>query len=257
MCLLAGRLLTARLESYGVGRAGKTVVGSPWVAVLEWAVLMRAAETGGVVLRLLDLFCKAGGASMGYHRAGFRVVGVDIEPQPRYPFEFHQHDAMTFPLDGFDVIHASPPCQRYSAINRGMKTSHKYPDLVSAVRRRLEGRMYVIENVVGAPLMQPITLCGSHFGLSSGNMWLRRHRWFELPVLLLAPSCEHPNGLSIGVYGNGTNKWHRDLLGRNITVAEQREAMGIDWMTRAELTQAIPPAYTEWIGRRLRQEVLF
>ena len=201
--------------------------------------------------RLLDLFCGAGGCSVGYHRAGFEVVGVDSRPQPRYPFEFHQADALTFPLDGFDVIHASPPCQHYCVCNRGLGNTHLYPDLIRKVRDRLNGLMYVIENVPGAPLVQPITLCGSMFGLRTEVGWLRRHRLFELPLVILAPSCSHPTGMSIGVYGHGTNSYHREKLGRNITVDEKREAMGIDWMTGKELSQAIPPAYTEWIGRRL------
>ena len=188
---------------------------------------------------------------MGYAQAGFDVVGVDMHPQPNYPYDFVQADAMTYPLNGFDVIHASPPCQHYSRCNRGLGNTHKYPDLVKPVRDRLDGRLYVIENVPGSPLMQPITLCGSMFGLGCSAGWLRRHRWFELPVVILAPSCEHPRGMSIGVYGNGTNSYHRNKLGRNITVAEQREAMGIDWMSRRELTQAIPPAYTKWIGERI------
>jgi DNA (cytosine-5)-methyltransferase 1 len=202
--------------------------------------------------RVLDLFCGAGGAGMGYYRAGFDVVGVDIQPQKNYPFKFIQDDAMTFPLDGFDLIHASPPCQRYSRANRGLGNTSNYPDLIEPLRERLQGRIYVIENVPGAPLVQPITLCGSMFGLRTESGWLRRHRWFELPLVVLAPGCCHPRGMSIGVYGRGTNSYHRRKLGRNIRVDEQREAMGIDWMPRRELTQAIPPAYTEWIGRRIR-----
>lgn len=205
-------------------------------------------------MRLLDLFCGAGGAAMGYHRAGWDVVGVDIRPQPRYPFRFIQADAMTFPLDGFDAIHASPPCQHYSQANRAMGNHENYPDLVAETRARLvaSGAEYVIENVVGAPLCCPFMLCGSMFGLRCGAGWLRRHRLFECSTLLMGvPECRHPADVSIGVYGNGTNSWHRKKLGRNITVDEQRDAMGIDWMTRAELTQAIPPAYTEWIGRKL------
>ena len=203
---------------------------------------------------LLDLFCGAGGCSMGYHRAGFRVVGVDINPQPHYPFEFIQADAMTFPLDGFDAIHASPPCQKYSVICKGMGTTDGRPDLVAETRVRLEGSgvPWVIENVEGAPMHFPLLLCGSMFGLrTAAGLWLRRHRLFETDRLILGPQCRHEKGLSIGVYGNGTNKWHREKLGRNITAEEQREAMGIDWMPRKWLSQAIPPAYTEWIGRRL------
>ncbi len=203
---------------------------------------------------LLDLFCGAGGCSMGYHRAGFDVVGVDVNPQPHYPFKFIQADAMTFPLDGFDVIHASPPCQKYSVICKGMGTTDGRPDLVAATRSRLEtsGVPWVIENVEGAPLRFPLLLCGSMFGLqTSEGLWLRRHRLFESSMMFLGPQCCHPRGMSIGVYGNGTNSWHREKLGRNITTDEQREAMGIDWMPRKWLSQAIPPAYTEWIGRRI------
>lgn len=202
--------------------------------------------------RLLDLFCGGGGASMGYHRSGFDVVGVDINPQPHYPFEFIQADAMEFDIDGFDAIHASPPCQAYSRICNG--NGRKYPDLVDDVRARLElsAVPWVIENVEGSPLRWPITLCGTMFGLTSASgLWLKRHRLFETSWAMLAPSCEHPRRPSIGVYGNGTNSHHRKRLGRNIMTEEQREAMGIDWMPRKYLTQAIPPAYTNWIGTRL------
>lgn len=203
--------------------------------------------------RLLDLFCKAGGAAMGYHRAGFEVVGVDIEPQPRYPFEFHQADALDYPLDGFDVIHASPPCQRYSRINKAMGTAEQFPDLIAPTRELLRNRLFVIENVAGAPLCTPFMLCGTSFRLRTCDdaLELQRHRFFECSHLLFAPTCKHTSRITIGVYGNGTNSWHREKLGRNLRVSEMREAMGIDWMTRAELSQAIPPAYTEWIGRRL------
>jgi DNA (cytosine-5)-methyltransferase 1 len=206
--------------------------------------------------RLLDLFCGAGGAAMGYDRAGFDVVGVDNRPQPRYPFEFHQADAMTFPLDGFDVVHASPPCQRHSSLAK-LSPHREYPDLIPGTRARLRafGAPYVIENVVGAPLEAPVMLCGSMVGLHL----IRRHRLFESSVVLLSPTCAHNRGEAVlpalngddrkrggksricGVYGNGGDK-RADLW---------PTAMGIEWMTRQELTQAIPPAYTEWIGRQL------
>lgn len=188
---------------------------------------------------------------MGYHRAGFdEIVGVDIEPQPRYPFAFIQADALTFPLDGFDVIHASPPCQAYCKFSRNLGTSNRHPELIEPMQRRLMGRVYVLENVEGAPLDSPFMLCGSMFGLR-----VRRHRLFESPILasylLFAPaSCKH-DGIPIGVYGSGTTVWHREKLGRNVGVAEKRAAMGIDWMTGDELREAIPPIYTEWIGRQL------
>jgi DNA (cytosine-5)-methyltransferase 1 len=134
--------------------------------------------------RILDLFCGAGGASAGYARAGFDVVGVDLNPQPRYPFEFHQADALTFPLDGFDAIHASPPCQAYSTMRRGLWKDREHPDLIAPIRDRLIGAdvPYVIENVEGARrlLVNPVLLCGTMFGLGTkeGNQ-LRRHRYFE------------------------------------------------------------------------------
>ena len=111
----------------------------------------------------------------------------------------------------------------------------------------------MIENVVGAPLPSPIELCGASFGLGASGLDLNRHRRFQTSFFMLAPPCQHRPGKTIGVYGNGTNSWHRQKLGRNLTVAEQREAMGIDWMTRAELVQAIPPAYTKFIGEQLLQ----
>ncbi len=216
--------------------------------------------------RLLDLFCGAGGAAMGYHRAGFDVVGVDVKPQPRYPFEFHQGDALMFPLDGFDAIHASPPCQFYSTM-RVMPNARKHPDLVALTRDRLRasGLPYVIENVPGAPLVNPTILCGSMFGLESDGMQLRRHRLFEMHPdrLLLVPPCSH-KARTVGVFGSkardiALEKRHygqdKATRGKPVGVLlEQRvgfEAMGIDWMTIEEASLAIPPAYTEFIGRAL------
>lgn len=221
-------------------------------------------------LLLLDLFCGAGGAAMGYHRAGFDVVGVDIKAQPHYPFEFIQADAMTFPLDGFDVIHASPPCQRFSIVSRSWNGKVRdHPDLITPLRRRLLGRpeqpgpcwdgktLYVIENVVGATawLVNPVMLCGSTFGLR-----VRRHRMFESPLvaLCLGMPCEHfwqdaspiferyQHGKH---YHSGIVSVHGSPSGKGGEHWEK--AMGIDWMTKAELVEAIPPAYTEYIGRQL------
>lgn len=187
---------------------------------------------------------------MGYHRAGFEVIGVDLNPQPHYPFEFHQADALTYPLDGFDVIHASPPCQHYSALNNGRwGNANGHPDLVAPVRDRLRGRFYVIENVVGAPLLDPVLLCGSMFGLGVEGFQLRRHRLFESSVQLdRSLPCEH-EGPTLGVYGHG--RGGGPLRGRTANAAQAREIMGMPWATRDEVSQAIPPAYTEWIGRRL------
>ena len=203
---------------------------------------------------------------MGYSRAGFDVVGVDIKPQPRFPFEFCQADAMTFPLDGYDVIHASPPCQAYSSMRKGRWQDRSHPDLVAKTRANLQatGLPYVIENVVGAPLVNPITLCGSMFGLQSihGNQ-LRRHRLFEIhpPHVCLVQPCQHNHASPIGVYGGGQHparrkrRYDESAEGLDFGVTERRRAMGIDWMTGRELNQAIPPAYTEWIGRHLWQQL--
>ncbi len=211
--------------------------------------------------RLLDLFCGAGGCSAGYHRAGFDVVGVDINPQPHYPFEFHQADAMTFPLNGFDVIHASPPCQAYSrSRNMGEQSGKNAPKLIEAVRRRLQltTMPWIIENVEGAPLndfplfgSHRIMICGAAFGLGTCGFDLMRHRLFESNITLKGKKCCHQRGKTIGVYGNGTNLFHRNKFGRCVKNSELREAMGIDWMNRKELSQAIPPAYCEFIGKQL------
>lgn len=212
--------------------------------------------------KLLDLFCGAGGAAMGYHRAGFDVVGVDIRPQPRFPFEFHQADALTFPLAGFAAIHASPPCQRYSRARKvGTKKGPTLPpDLVGIVRERLEaaGVPWIIENVEGAPL-SGMTLCGSMFGLK-----VRRHRVFESSVRmspLLGLRCRHAEqGKPIGVYHvmgdqvQGTcSKTGKYVLGGRTasTLEEGQAAMGIDWMTWDELRESIPPAYTQYLGATL------
>lgn len=209
--------------------------------------------------RLLDLFCGAGGCSVGYARAGFEIVGVDINQQKNYPFEFHQADAMTYPLDGFDVIHASPPCQAYSKLKAlHPERAGSYPDLVALTRDRLvqSKALWVMENVPGAPIYRTIMLCGSMFGLSTGPNQLRRHRLFESNVMLLAPSCQH-TAIAVGVFGHGSNQTRKNKKGqwRGLQANKQQavEAMGIDWMTHKELSQAIPPAYTEHIGRLLLQ----
>lgn len=201
--------------------------------------------------RLLDLFCGAGGCSVGYHRAGFDVVGVDLHPQPNYPFAFVQADALTFPLDGYDAVHASPPCQAFTAYRRrGQGVGDGYPNLVEPIRERLRasGLPYVIENVPGAPLDNPVQLCGSSFGLD-----VRRHRLFESNVALLAPPCAH--GLQAPRFAQATNRTNLrstvEVGVWRIPLAVQQAAMGIGWMTLAELSEAIPPAFTEWIGAQL------
>jgi DNA (cytosine-5)-methyltransferase 1 len=201
---------------------------------------------------LLDLFCGAGGAAMGYHRAGFDVVGVDIAPQPHYPFEFVQGDALSPPVDlsTFDAIHASPPCQAYSTTASLHRTAH--PDLYLRTRSRLclTGKPWVIENVIGAPYGWGTVLCGGMFGLR-----VRRHRNFESSLLLMTTEHRCPSE-SIDVTGTGGRSERKDKSTggehrKPRSMAEASEAMGIDWMTRREISQAIPPAYTEWIGSRL------
>lgn len=208
--------------------------------------------------KILDLFGGAGGAARGYQLAGFYVVGVDLAPQPRYAGDaFIQADALTFPLDGFAAIHASPPCQRYSAVTPASKR-REHPDLIGPIRERIlaTGLPYVIENVAGAPLINPFRLCGSSFGLP-----LQRHRYFESNVTQPEIRCEHhdlPKNVPIFRHG----KWYLsrfvNVYGTGGGKAADRwaEAMGIDWMTRPEMAEAIPPAFTEFIGIRLRQAAL-
>jgi DNA (cytosine-5)-methyltransferase 1 len=188
-------------------------------------------------MRLLDLFCGAGGAAMGYHRAGFEVVGVDINPQPHYPFEFHQADALTYPLDGFDAIHASPPCQAYSRMRHlpwvKARTDDHW-DSIPPTRALLDTATvpWVIENVVGAPLD------GSH----------PKHTKAMLPGPMLGNRAQLMSGigkrdkLDYIIAGKGRTAGTPGLWGG---------AMEIDWMTIKEMAQAIPPAYTEWIGQQL------
>jgi DNA (cytosine-5)-methyltransferase 1 len=198
--------------------------------------------------RLLDLFCGAGGAAMGYARAGFEVVGVDVADQPHYPFEFRQADAMTFPLDGFDAIHASPPCQDHT--RQYVPHAHGTGWMLAATRERLvedSGLPWVIENVPGAPMRADLKLCGCMFDLP----YLRRERWFETSwrAYELRPPCHHPeHPISVTGAGTPTGTWRRY---GSVSLARAAQVMGIDWMTRAELSQAIPPAYTEYVGRAL------
>jgi DNA (cytosine-5)-methyltransferase 1 len=203
---------------------------------------------------LLDLFCGAGGASVGYHRAGFEVVGVDIEPHPEYPFEFHQADALDFDLFGFDAIHASPPCQAYSDLRTMTTTAH--PALVEPVRDALKatGTPYIIENVEGSPLHSPLMLCGASFGLGAtcaDGVYrpLRRHRLFESTVWLMGPGCACSGRQPVGIYGTGGGG--QMTRGYKATRAEAKEALDIDWMRHEDIVQAIPPAYTEHIGYQL------
>lgn len=200
---------------------------------------------------MLDLFCGAGGAGMGYHRAGFDVVGVDIKPQPRYPFTFVQGDALEYcRAHGreYDVIHASPPCQGYSRMRHlPWLAGREYPLLIDATRAALRdvGTEWIIENVADAPLAGG-TLCGAAIGLAG----VSRHRRFEASVLLLFPSCPGHATLAHGRATMGVKYRGHGVTGV-ARGARAEDALGIDWMTRSELAQAIPPAYTEWIGHRM------
>lgn len=214
---------------------------------------------------LVDLFCKAGGASVGYHRAGFEVVGVDVEPQPNYPFTFIKSDALLFlqeeDLSDFDAIAASPPCQKFSTISGKHRKNHK--NLIKPLRPLLEktGLPYVIENVPGAPLVDPVKLCGEMFGLR-----VVRHRWFEVNWALEQPPHPKHKGRTVGaqrrsrgskmLYAGDPEAYYFAVYGQTLgpykgSLQDWRSAMGIDWMEAHELSQAIPPAYTEWIGGKL------
>jgi len=203
---------------------------------------------------------------MGYWRAGFEILGVDIRPQPHYPFPFVQYDALAFPLDGFDAVHASPPCQHYSTATHPDRRA-RHPDLVAPTRDRLAplNVPWVIENVPRAPLATIVELCGASLGLEATDtdgtrLVLRRHRLFESNTLLLQPPCACATYRArkvrvAGVYGGGHED--RRIADRNAgggytpTVAVRRALMGIDWMSGHELSNAIPPAYTELIGAQL------
>jgi DNA (cytosine-5)-methyltransferase 1 len=217
---------------------------------------------------LLDLYCGAGGAAVGYHRAGFDVVGVDINPQPNYPFAYYQHDAIEFlrqavipptaPWTWYTwgdiaAIHASPPCQDHQAA-RGRWAAHGTGWLLAATREALTetGRPWVIENVPGADMRTDYRLCGCMFGRPG----LRRERWFETSwrAFDLRSPCSHADE-TVTVTGHpGGNSTRDGARGFGDTAAWKR-AMGIDWMTAKELAQAIPPAYTEYIGAQLLDAV--
>ena len=193
---------------------------------------------------------------MGLHRAGFEVVGVDIKPQPRYPFEFIQGDALCPPvrLEDFDFIWASPPCQAHVSL-RWMYNAKSHENLIPPTRELLEvaGVPFCIENVPGAPLKSGLRLCGTMFGLSAENAELRRHRHFELSWLMPLfglPICQHgQHSRVIGVYGGHGRDRRRKVNTQDFSTEARRKAMGIDWMTGQELSEAIPPVYSEFIGK--------
>lgn len=213
---------------------------------------------------VLDLYCCGGGAARGYAQAGFDVVGVDIKPQPQYPYTFHQADAIEFLLahgEGFDLVHASPPCQGYSSHVTGTgqwdRTSGRdEPRLISATRAAAVqvGRPYIIENVIGAvgDMGFSIVLCGTMFGLP-----ISRHRLFETSLPMLAPG--HPSCRGVAKEFASRRGWeHRDMTvtgkGRRAGTGERwKEIMGIpasDSMTLHQLRESIPPAYTRFLGER-------
>jgi DNA (cytosine-5)-methyltransferase 1 len=201
--------------------------------------------------RLLDLFCGAGGCAAGYHRAGFDVVGVDIEPQPDYPFEFHQADALTWPLGGFDAIHASPPCIRWTALPLTAEQRERHPDLITPLRPLLEasGLPWVIENVPRAPLRGAVLICGAAMGLK-----VIVHRKFEVNWPLMSYGCACPPNAT--TERGFVNRRPRGPLvsGRKAPrrgESHWREAAGLDHLTGQAARNAIPPAYTEFIGGQL------
>ncbi len=220
-------------------------------------------------MKLLDLYSGAGGCSVGYYRAGFTdIVGVDFRHQPRYPFKFVCADALEYVAEHghkFDLIHASPPCQVHSVT--ASLSNGKHLDLVPQTRAALiaTGKPYIIENVPGAPLINPLMLCGTMFGLN-----VIRHRLFECnPVVWFPPTnCKH-DGRATGNGGGSTSSptrrgrvrsWSHaggakfiTITGNDYLADEGRAAMAIDWMVKKELSQAIPPAFTEWLGRAMME----
>lgn len=215
---------------------------------------------------LLDLYCCAGGAAVGYDRAGFEVIGVDVDDQPNYPFRFVRADALAVlerrvhVAERVDAIHASPPCQRFSDLAKRNGNAHEWPDLIEPTRERLvaTGLPYIMENVEGAPLIDPVMLCGTMFP----ELRVLRHRLFESNVRLSAPPHKkHPL-----VFTHDKRKAHYGRLdqdtsfvqvtgGGNCSIANARAAMGIDWMTKHELNESLPPAYTEHLGRQLIEQL--
>lgn len=204
----------------------------------------------------LDLFCGAGGAAKGLHDAGFDIIGVDINPQPNFPFTFVQGDATNPPFDlaGFDFIWASPVCKAFTVARHIQGNEH--PNQIPATREllRRSGVPYCIENVPGAPLEDPFMLCGTMFGLN-----VIRHRHFEASFPVLAPTCGR-HGRTMSKDGYSTKARGAEFItvaGNNYPRTEGAAAMGgLDWMTRPELSQAIPPAYSEWIARQFLRQMM-
>lgn len=215
--------------------------------------------------KLLDLYSCAGGAGFGYDLAGFDVTGLDKEPQPNYPFRFIQGDALEALADRsfmaqWDAVHSSPPCQHKALATLSQRLAGAdYPDLIGPTRDLLLANFdgpWVMENVPGAALRPDIRLCGCQFGLTlPGVGYLKRERWFETSWRGFYLEIPHRHtGHAISIAGHGTPAWMRAKTG-HIGVAEWRQVMQIDWTTRAELTEALPPAYTEFVGARLLEHL--
>lgn len=209
-------------------------------------------------MRLLDLFCGAGGAAVGYHRAGFdEIIGVDIVDQPRYPFHFIRADALKPPvrLGDFDLIHASPPCQHFTRYrNKHKDITERYSDHLPATRVLLASYPHIIENLTSAPMRGDVELCGSMFGLD-----VRRHRWFEMSFPALAPACNHKEWKR--QFKSSTNRANPRFTIQvgawNEPIERQKRAMGVDWpITVRELSEAIPPAYTEFLGAQFLDQLV-
>lgn len=232
---------------------------------------------------LYDVYSGAGGCSVGYHRAGYCPRGVDIRPQKNYPYAFIQMDALKFLRQLMlglcprpSLIHTSPPCQKYSIMTRGRWQDREHPDLIEPTRQLLKviGLPYVIENVGGAPLENAVMLCGTMFNLRASNgaqLW--RHRFFECnPTVWFAPAmCNHESQPAIGAYDGGQHPLRKKRIRKNAVIGvygssgghsirdnkdgygiyDRKLAMGINWMTGKELSESIPPAYTEYIGRQM------
>ena len=205
---------------------------------------------------IADLFCGAGGAGAGLHRAGFEVIGFDLHPQPRYPFTFQQEDALTADLSDFDAVWASPPCQDYSVAMKHHVKSGAYPRLITKVRDRMPNVPWVIENVIGAPIPQQSTmfgengvmLCGTMVGLK--NVW--RHRLFLSSFPIPTPSqCSH---LEQPMNPYRTTSRKRDGIEKG-AMQHYANAMGVGWMKGREIGEAIPPAYSEYIGKYLIEKI--
>ena len=204
-------------------------------------------------LSALDLFCCAGGAGMGLHQAGFDVTGVDIVERPNYPFKFILGDALEADLSGFDFVWASPPCQAHTTLKH--RTGKEYECFITRTREKLKawGGPYIIENVMGSPLVNPIMLCGSSFGLG-----VRRHRLFESNIFLWGMECRHDlQHEPLDITGTGSRRKGERLDGKGgnsrkpRNLQEARDAMEMPWATRKEISQAIPPAFSRYLGEQV------